>query len=40
MREHIEGNRAALTFDEQPDPDATPLVLDVLNDLGLKQPSS
>lgn len=35
-RERVEGNRAALTFDDGPDPDATPLVLDVLKDLGLK----
>jgi len=35
-RERVAGNRAALTFDDGPDPDATPLVLEVLADLGLK----
>ncbi len=35
-RERVDGPRAALTFDDGPDPDATPLVLDVLADLGLR----
>ncbi len=35
-RERTDGEHAALTFDDGPDPDATPLVLDVLSDLGLK----
>ena len=35
-RRRTGGPHAALTFDDGPDPDATPLVLDVLGDLGLK----
>ena len=35
-RERTGGSHAALTFDDGPDPDSTPLVLDVLADLGLK----
>jgi len=35
-RERTGGDHAALTFDDGPDPDSTPLVLDVLADLGLK----
>ncbi len=35
-RERTGSAHAALTFDDGPDPDATPLVLDVLADLGLQ----
>ena len=35
-REHVDGQRAALTFDDGPDPDATPMVLDVLADIGME----
>jgi peptidoglycan/xylan/chitin deacetylase (PgdA/CDA1 family) len=35
-RRRTGGGHAALTFDDGPDPDATPLVLEVLGDLGLK----
>jgi peptidoglycan-N-acetylglucosamine deacetylase len=35
-RERTGSAHAALTFDDGPDPDATPLVLDVLGDLGLR----
>jgi peptidoglycan/xylan/chitin deacetylase (PgdA/CDA1 family) len=35
-RERVEGARAALTFDDGPDPDATPAVLDALDAAGLK----
>ena len=35
-RERLEGNRAALTFDDGPDPDATPAVLAALDDAGLR----
>lgn len=35
-RERLDGPRAALTFDDGPDPDATPMVLDMLADVGLR----
>jgi peptidoglycan/xylan/chitin deacetylase (PgdA/CDA1 family) len=35
-RQRTGGAHAALTFDDGPDPDATPLVLDVLADLGIR----
>ena len=35
-RERLDGDRAALTFDDGPDPEATPAVLDALDELGLK----
>jgi peptidoglycan/xylan/chitin deacetylase (PgdA/CDA1 family) len=35
-RERVEGERAALTFDDGPDPDATPAVLDALEAAGLR----
>ncbi|HEX8743320.1 MAG TPA: polysaccharide deacetylase family protein [Thermoleophilaceae bacterium] len=34
--ERVEGGRAALTFDDGPDPDATPAVLDALDDVGAR----
>jgi len=34
-RERVKGERAALTFDDGPDPDATPAVLDALEEAGL-----
>ena len=35
-RERLDGDRAALTFDDGPDPDATPAVLDALDSAGLR----
>lgn len=34
-QERLEGERVALTFDDGPDPDATPAVLDALDEAGL-----
>lgn len=34
--ERLDGDRAALTFDDGPDPDATPAILDALDAAGLK----
>jgi peptidoglycan/xylan/chitin deacetylase (PgdA/CDA1 family) len=35
-RERVDGERVALTFDDGPDPEGTPAVLDALDSLGLK----
>ena len=35
-RERVDGERVALTFDDGPDPDATPAVLDALDEAGAK----
>ena len=34
-RERVDGDRVALTFDDGPDPDATPAVLDALDEAGI-----
>jgi peptidoglycan/xylan/chitin deacetylase (PgdA/CDA1 family) len=34
-RERVDGKRVALTFDDGPDPDATPAVLDALDEAGI-----
>ena len=35
-RERVDGDRVALTFDDGPDPDATPAVLDALESAGIR----
>jgi peptidoglycan/xylan/chitin deacetylase (PgdA/CDA1 family) len=35
-RERVDGDRVALSFDDGPDPDATPAVLDALDDAGVR----